>query len=105
GDVNKAMEFFRKSLKIQEEIGDKKGITHSMNNLGNAYLAINQPMKAKIYFEKSYQLSKELGFPENIEVVANGLKKVNEKLGNYHLAYKYYKEEVLMRDSMQNEAN
>lgn len=103
--TQKALEYYGKSLKIAEEIGNKQGIATSLNNLGSIYLAQHQLTQAKSYFEKSYQLSKELGYPERIETTASGLKKVYEKQGNYKLAYHYHQEEIQMRDSLQSEEN
>ena len=103
--INKAIEYYIKSLKIQEEIGDKEGMAYSFKNIGAIYYKNNVLSKAKSYIEKGYKLSKELGYPEYIEKCAGWLKKVYEKQGNYKLAYQYYKEEILMHDSIQNEEN
>ena len=35
GNYDKALEYYEKSLKISEEIGDKKGMGSSYNNIGN----------------------------------------------------------------------
>ncbi|OFX46498.1 MAG: hypothetical protein A2046_15510 [Bacteroidetes bacterium GWA2_30_7] len=99
------IEYYRKSLKIREEIGDKQGMAVSFNNIGAIYLQKNELRNAKTFCEKSYQLSKELGFPENIESATRRLKQIYEKQGNYHLAYEYLKEEILMHDSIQNQEN
>ncbi|OFY94448.1 MAG: hypothetical protein A3K10_16890 [Bacteroidetes bacterium RIFCSPLOWO2_12_FULL_31_6] len=105
GDLSKALEYYTKSLKIREEIGDKRGMTYSLNNIGNIYIKQNKIKESKIYFEKSYQISKELGYPEYIKNGASRLTIVYEKLGKFQLAYQYYKEEIGMRDSLQNEEN
>ena len=44
GDYAKAIEYYTKSLKIKEEIGDKKGISYSLNNIGLLSLLLrNRP--------------------------------------------------------------
>ncbi len=103
--IQKALEYYYKSMQLQEEIGDKQGTANSLNNIGSIYLAQHQLTKAKSYYEKSYQLSKELGFPKNIEKAANGLKKTYEQQGNFKQAYHYFQEAILMRDSIQSEEN
>jgi len=104
-NIPKALEYYNKSLDIQELIVDKKGMALSFNNIGSLYFKNNNIAQAKTELEKGYNLSKELGYPENIEKCAGWLKKVYEKQGNYKLAYQYYQEEVLMHDSIQNEEN
>ena len=37
GDIPKALEYFGKSLKIQEDVGDKEGFATSLNNIGAIY--------------------------------------------------------------------
>ena len=105
GLLNKALEYFNKSLNIREEIGDKEGMAGSFTNIGSLYFENNNIAKAKTELEKGYKLSKELGYPEIIEKCAGWLKKLYQKQGNYKLAYQYYQEEVLMHDSIQNEEN
>ena len=38
GNYTKAIDYYTKSLKIREEIGDKKGIASSLNNIGGILL-------------------------------------------------------------------
>jgi tetratricopeptide (TPR) repeat protein len=104
-DISKALEYYNKGLNIQKMIGDKRGMAYSFNNIGSLYFEKNDIDKAKSFIEKGYKLSKELGYPYNIEKCAGWLKGIYEKQGNYKLAYEYYKEEILMRDSIQNEEN
>jgi tetratricopeptide (TPR) repeat protein len=37
-DYEKALDYYRKSLKIREAIGDKAGISWSLNGIGASYL-------------------------------------------------------------------
>jgi tetratricopeptide (TPR) repeat protein len=37
GDMQKALEYYNKSLKIQEAIHDKAGLARSLNNIGTIY--------------------------------------------------------------------
>ncbi|MBI4647432.1 MAG: tetratricopeptide repeat protein [Bacteroidia bacterium] len=76
GDIPKALEYFGNGLKIQEEIGDKQGMALSLVFLGNLYLKQNNISNALLLGERAYRLSKELGFPDNIERSAGLLKQV-----------------------------
>ncbi|NJK95288.1 MAG: tetratricopeptide repeat protein [Bacteroidales bacterium] len=69
-DYNKAVDYYSKSLKVNEQIGSKKGVSICLNCLGGIYLkqksydeaeemykqalAINQQLKDKIYTSWSY---------------------------------------------------
>ncbi len=61
GDIPKALEWYHKSLKIREEIGDKSGIGNSLNNLGFIYLNQGDITKAMEYFQKGLKILEEIG--------------------------------------------
>ena len=105
GDMKMALEYYKKSLKKYEEVGDKYGLGFVLTSIGGICLKSNDMISAIIHAEKAYKISKELGFPENIEYAAELLKKINEKQGNYSKTYEYFKEEITMRDSINNKEN
>lgn len=46
GDISKALDYYGRGLKIQEEIGDKSGIAVSLNNIGLIYANQGDDSKA-----------------------------------------------------------
>ena len=50
GDYTRAIDYYTRSLKIKEEIGDKKGIATSLNNIGNIYVDQGDYAKALDYY-------------------------------------------------------
>lgn len=103
--INKALDYYRKSLALREEKGDKKGIASSLYCIGDIY---NKQGKFKIsikYGLMSLELAQELGFPYRVEDAANLLSEVYEKQGKGIKALETYKLSIKMRDSMNNEAN
>ena len=53
GDIPMALEYWYRSLKIYEEIGDKLGIATSLNNIGNIYENQGDMINAIDYYLKS----------------------------------------------------
>ncbi len=111
--IPKALEYYSKSLKIQEEIGDKKGIAYSLNNIGILYIKLASAEKASANKQKNYnkaieycrqsmKTSKELGFPENIRNAARNLSQIYKATGNHKNALENYELFILMRDSINN---
>jgi serine phosphatase RsbU (regulator of sigma subunit) len=103
--INLAMECFHKSLKIFQEIGDKKGETITRAGLGNLYLLKGLIVNAKKMGLRGLVLAQELGFPSEIERNASLLSKVYLKEGNYKLAFEMRDLEIQMRDSLLSEEN
>ena len=60
GDALNAIEFYHQSLKIQEEIKDRYGISSTFFNIGGLYKNQHDPEKALEYYEKSLKKSEEI---------------------------------------------
>lgn len=60
GDAANAAEYYHKSLRIQEEIKDRDGISSTFYNLGGIYFNQNDNNKALEYYEKSLKKSEEI---------------------------------------------
>jgi len=95
-------EYYEKSLKIREEVMDKEGIAFSLEGLADIMLQKGNVAGASDYAKRSLAISKELGYPDNIENAAIILKKVYEKQNKYKEALEMYALEIQMRDSMNN---
>ena len=61
GDYDKALDYYGRSLKIKEEIGDKAGIGYSLNSIGIVHANKGDYKKAEEYLEKSLAIEKEIG--------------------------------------------
>ena len=85
GDYNRGLAYFERSLAIQQEIGDKKGMVYSLSNIGIVYIDKGDYDKAEEYLEKSLALQKEIGLGEH-----NMLFKITTYL---HLVYKHVNKE------------
>lgn len=101
--ISIATEYYNKSLKIREEIGDKNGIAISLNNIGIIYRKQKNYNKALVFFTKSMKTSRELGHPENIRNTAFQLIQIYKAIDNYKLALENYELYIQMRDSINNE--
>jgi tetratricopeptide (TPR) repeat protein len=99
----KALEYFFKSLRIREEIGDKNGQAQSLSLIANAYSDLNDYQKALVNGKKSMALALETGIPKNILAAAGNLHKIYKATGNHRLSLENYELFVRMRDSLLNE--
>ncbi len=99
----KALKYLTQSLKINEAIGNRKGKIETLNNLGNIYFKQKNYNKALETTITGMNLSKELGFPENIKNVASQLSKIYKAKNNYKSALENYELYIQMRDSISNQ--
>ncbi|MBA3665353.1 MAG: tetratricopeptide repeat protein [Bacteroidetes bacterium] len=124
----KALHYYFKALKIDEEQGDKNGIAINLGNIGSLYITIGNAdrsvstkkyKEAEEYLNKALALSKEIGalacqrdFEKTYSVLDSVLSKKEVGLGNFALAIKYseasiehYKKYIAARDSIANDEN
>ena len=112
--LNKALEYYKRSLKIREEIGWKEGIASSLKNIGSIELEQGRLTSALNYGMRGLEVAREIGSPELMSVNSLLLSKVARKQGNltmnpglrqvyYKEALEMYELHIQMRDSIKNE--
>jgi two-component system, sensor histidine kinase and response regulator len=104
GDFEKAIYNFQKSLEIRKSINSKEGMLSSYQKLCNVYLAIGNLNKALEYQKLALdQLLTSSKNPQMLTETYENLYQINEKKGNDKEAYKYYKNYVLLKDSLEGD--
>ncbi|PCJ83461.1 MAG: hypothetical protein COA57_11185 [Flavobacteriales bacterium] len=101
--IEKGLDYYHKSLKIYEEIGNKQGVANSLNNIGSIYLDEGNAGEAKNHAKRSLDLSQELGNPKLISQATGLLNRIAKREGNYKEALEMYELHIKMRDSIKNE--
>jgi tetratricopeptide (TPR) repeat protein/serine phosphatase RsbU (regulator of sigma subunit) len=91
GDFLKAIDFYQKSLKIREQLGDKHGVSASLSNIGSIYLNIGELKKALEYFERSLPLFIEIGNKQGEASALNNMGIVYNTQKDYAKAMVYNK--------------
>ncbi len=90
GDYVKALENYELSIKIEEEIGYKRGVSAALGNIGNVYVELGEYSKALEYHERSLKMSEEIG---DKEIIANSIGNIGNIYyyqGDYPKALDYY---------------
>jgi tetratricopeptide (TPR) repeat protein len=90
GDIPKALEYFDRSLKIEEELGNKKGISTSLNNLGAICKNQGDIPRALEYLGKSLKIEEELGNKKGISTSLNNLGTIYYSKGDIPKALECY---------------
>lgn len=103
GDYKKAYEYFSQALNIRLEIDDKKGLASVYYNIGKMYKKQNDYTNSLNSFQKSLEYSLLVGDKIQTQLNYEFISEVYAKLKKYEDAYKYYKLNASMKDSLLKE--
>jgi len=96
GDNTKASKNFGNSLKIYEELNDKRGRAKALNGLGSSYRKVFNLDEAKLYFEKSLAIGREL---KDTYIISQSLVSIGNIYGwrfKSDKAIEYYNESIAL---------
>jgi serine phosphatase RsbU (regulator of sigma subunit)/Tfp pilus assembly protein PilF len=102
GDIPKAIEYYHKSLKIQEEIGNKEGIAISLNNIGGIYMNQGDIPKALEYYHKSLKIQEEIGDKKGIAISLNNIGGIYMNQGDIPKAIEYHHKILKIQEEIGN---
>jgi len=91
GKSRKALEYLEQALKIDREIGDRRGEAIRLGNIGNIYRDLGDHPKALTYFKRALGISEEIEDIEDQGIHLSNIGIVYRKLDNLHKALEYYK--------------
>ncbi len=102
GDTLKAIEYYKKSLKLEEEQRNKEGIARNLCNIGWVYLELKKYKDAEeftavsiLYADSIKDLYLLYNLYENMSIIL-------EESGQFEFALKNYKKFIILRDSIFN---
>jgi serine phosphatase RsbU (regulator of sigma subunit) len=90
GDVPKSLDYYNRSLKIKKEIGDKKGISTSLNNIGYIYQQQGDIPKALEYNHQSLKIKEQIDDKEGIAMSLNNIGGIHADQNDFDTALEYY---------------
>ncbi|MBK7312003.1 MAG: tetratricopeptide repeat protein [Sphingobacteriaceae bacterium] len=99
-----ALAIHNKCLEIRTEIKDKRGVAYSLYNLATIFNSKKEYPLAITNAENSLKLSKELGFPDILQLTSLLLSKLYAHTHNYKNAFEMHQLYKQMSDSLNNQA-
>lgn len=84
-----ALVFFQKSLEINRRLNEPKKEAGNWANIGNTYLALNHPLKARNSFSRALVLDKKMEYPNGIAFDSEGLALAEYRMGHWQEALQF----------------
>ncbi len=100
GDFEKAIEYYKKSLAIYQELGYKRGLSTNLNNLGLVYMDRGEYDMAMELFKKDLIMAEEIGAKRSISVAYNNMGDIHYYRGQYDKAIELYQEDLKIVEEM-----
>ncbi|HEX7414623.1 MAG TPA: tetratricopeptide repeat protein [Bacteroidia bacterium] len=100
GNYPKALDYFLKALKINEELKDKKGTAAVLGNIGLVYYKQADYPKALDYYFKALKINEESGNKKNMSNNLGNIGGIYMQQANYPKALDYYFRALKMAEEL-----
>lgn len=96
-DYEQARKYFEECLLLTRELGEKKVIAMSLNQLGGTNYFLGEFEQAQKYYEESLLLYRELGEKDGLAACLHNFGNTLGSLGKYEQGQKYLEESLSLR--------
>ncbi|CAD6494103.1 MAG: Tetratricopeptide repeat protein [Candidatus Argoarchaeum ethanivorans] len=79
GQMDKALEYYKEALEIDEGLKDKRGKATDLNNIGLVYYDWGKPEKALEYYKESLAIFEELMDVRSAETVKENIRSITRQ--------------------------
>lgn len=100
GEYQVALDYQQKALQIRKEMNNLKGMALSFMDIGSIYEKNGKYIEAIKSYQQAIETGNKVGFKIALKTAYAGLSNVYETLNNPHLALKYHKLYVAVKDSI-----
>lgn len=101
-NYNKAIEYYKKSLKIKIELKDSLGIARSYNNLGLSYFGQGKYDQALTNYLKSLEINELIEDVLGVAMSLNNAENVYFERKEFDLAKEYYEKSLINEKKINN---
>ena len=100
GQLEFALEFFKKSLENDKKHGDRQGEGATLNNLAAAAHAKGDYDTALQYFQQSLKIAQEIGDRKGEGATLNNLSQIHKVRGDYDTALQYLQQSLKIQQEI-----
>jgi tetratricopeptide (TPR) repeat protein len=90
GDYEQALEYYERSQKIKERLGNRAGIAYSLGQIGNLHYLRGHYDEALANYEQVLGISEEFGDRSSVAGALHQIGMIYQDRGNYEQALEYY---------------
>ena len=102
GDYQQALNYCRKALAIDEELGSSAGMARDFGNLGIIYQNLGDYSLAVEYHNQALAINREIGAKDGIAGNSSNLGTVYRRMGNYDSSMAYFLEALSICEELED---
>lgn len=99
-DIEKALEYFNNSYCLYSEVGNRKGMSLSLNSIGQVFSRKKMYSEAIEYAEKSLKIAKEIGSKDDTKNAYQNISMSYYNMKNFEKAWDYLELYNIAKDSL-----
>ena len=104
GNFEKAIEYYKKKIRISKELNNKAGLTESNMNIGSIYIIMKKLDSAFVYSTRALENSNLTGYNTYLGIILNDIGTIYFKKGQLDSAKQYYQKSLLVNKEQNNVA-
>ena len=104
GDYAAALEWYEKSVAINEELGNRAVLAAAYNNIAGIHYARGDYAAALEWYEKSVAITDELGDRAGLAITYNNIGGIHDARGDYAAALEWYGKSVAIFEELGDRA-
>lgn len=101
-NYTKSLEYYLQSLKLAEDIGDKKTIAQNLSNIGNIYNVKSNYSKAFEYYFKSLKIAEETADEKGAGRILMSIGAIYREEANYIKSIEYYSKSLKIAEKLED---
>ncbi len=105
GEYEQALDLYRQSLAIAEELGDRASIAASYHELGNVAVRRSDYDQARDWYQKSLPIFEELGQRADVGGSYHQLGMIADQLSDYNRALDWYRKSLTIAEELGDRAS
>jgi serine phosphatase RsbU (regulator of sigma subunit)/tetratricopeptide (TPR) repeat protein len=102
GRIDQALDYYFRSLKISEKLGDKSSVAESLNNIGYTFIEQGTVDEGLAYYLKALEIFKELGDQNRLSSVYISLGYAYKASGNLKRSEEYYLQALELKEDLKD---
>jgi tetratricopeptide (TPR) repeat protein len=102
GEYDKALEYYDRSLKIEEEIGNRSGVATSLHQIGMIHQERGEYAKALECYDRSLKIKEEIGNRSDVAASLHQIGNINYLRGEYAKALECYDRSLKIKEEIGN---